>query len=281
MKVRTLSYDQYWRCYHENLNSKELIADLQKRGRDMSKSRFRHELVCEATRADRGELAYAKQNVHDLQRFIRQRRLQPPKNVTSRRRLVEVLKADDDRKVFSKFLDLPPELRERVYGFYIANFPRVLTYPTQPPLARTCRLMRKEVLPVFYRQATFRLTLIIKYGTVRLPISAQTLAWLRSQPVALDGCMRKIEVCMVMVEGEHEHYEQGTIITLDSTGTRLTLKSRNGEDYDNEQVVELDDGWERAGLEKAFSAICGGEGRHGIGLNEIYLIRKELEAARR
>lgn len=89
--------------------------------------------------------------------------------------------------------------------------------------------------------------------------------------------MRKIQVCLVTTEDEPD--DQGTIIALDSTGTHFTLKAVYGDDEGDEQIVDLEDEKERAGLEKACVAICGAKGRHGIGMNEIYLVRKEFEAA--
>jgi len=61
-----------------------------------------------------------------------------------------------DRKImFSRFTDLPPELRGEVYSWYIASLPKAVYTPTQPPLARTCKLLRKECLPVSYSQCWF------------------------------------------------------------------------------------------------------------------------------
>ncbi|EME44805.1 hypothetical protein DOTSEDRAFT_35165 [Dothistroma septosporum NZE10] len=77
----------------------------------------------------------------------------------NQRHLVKALEAADDNIVFSKLVDLPAELRCRVYYFYVAAFPAKLYSPAQPPLALTCKLLRSEVLPVFYDTICFGLEL--------------------------------------------------------------------------------------------------------------------------
>lgn len=78
----------------------------------------------------------------------------------SRSQAISDLEERDDNEVFTRFLDLPPELRNRVYEYYNAPFSKGLVVPTQPPLARTCRIIRAEVLPVFYATHVFELTLV-------------------------------------------------------------------------------------------------------------------------
>lgn len=67
---------------------------------------------------------------------------------------------------FHLFFDLPPELREYVYGFYMtahaeAVETKLLAFnlPQAPPLALVSRLVRKESLPIFYAMARFPLML--------------------------------------------------------------------------------------------------------------------------
>ena len=75
------------------------------------------------------------------------------------RQLVKKLETADDNIVFSKMVDLPAEPRCRIYDFYVAAFPARLRCPAQPPLAMTCKLLRQEVLPVFYDAICFELVL--------------------------------------------------------------------------------------------------------------------------
>lgn len=48
--------------------------------------------------------------------------------------------------------------------FYISDFNREggLLYPIQPPLTRTCRILRQEVLPLFYKMCTFQMAVRVK-----------------------------------------------------------------------------------------------------------------------
>lgn len=55
------------------------------------------------------------------------------------------------------FLDLPPEIRNRIYEYAVVeNAPIHLDTPS-PPVSRTNQLIRKESLYVYYRQNTFKI----------------------------------------------------------------------------------------------------------------------------
>ena len=73
--------------------------------------------------------------------------------------MIGLLEKGDDDYTFERFLDLPPELRVRVSEFYVAEFAETLKHPTRPPLARTCRLLRQEVSPIFYGNCEFEIHL--------------------------------------------------------------------------------------------------------------------------
>jgi hypothetical protein len=66
-----------------------------------------------------------------------------------------LIQADRDR-TFNRFSELPAELRKSVYEYYIADWMSDALYvPSQPPLARINRLIRSEVLPLFYSECRF------------------------------------------------------------------------------------------------------------------------------
>lgn len=70
----------------------------------------------------------------------------------TRLRVVNSLQHADNRgSTFDRFLSLPPELRVKVYEHYVARFPKKMVAAVNPPLARTCRLIRQESLLVFYK----------------------------------------------------------------------------------------------------------------------------------
>jgi len=68
--------------------------------------------------------------------------------------LLKALREADKNPIFSRFLILPPELRDRIYKLAIADVsskdPRRVR-PVTPPISRTNRLIRDETLPIFFR----------------------------------------------------------------------------------------------------------------------------------
>jgi hypothetical protein len=71
--------------------------------------------------------------------------------------LVKLLLSADEAISFPKFMELPPELRLLVAQFYLDDLHKdgPLLAPVQPPLTRTSRYLRKEVLPLFSKTVTF------------------------------------------------------------------------------------------------------------------------------
>jgi hypothetical protein len=86
-------------------------------------------------------------------------RLRPDTRLYSKHRatLIRTLETLDEDPILEQFLDLPAELRVRVYEWYIAAFSSTLRLPSTLQLLRTCGLCRQEVLPVFYANAEFEL----------------------------------------------------------------------------------------------------------------------------
>ncbi|TKA25879.1 hypothetical protein B0A50_05634 [Salinomyces thailandicus] len=64
--------------------------------------------------------------------------------------------AEDKSARFPRFLDLPPELRNRIYHFALAPDPSTaLVRPAPPALSATSRQVRQETLPIFYGDNCF------------------------------------------------------------------------------------------------------------------------------
>ncbi|KAI5359876.1 hypothetical protein Slin15195_G117360 [Septoria linicola] len=61
---------------------------------------------------------------------------------------------------FHRFLDLPPELRNRIYETYFAEFKTPLYAPSQPPITKVSRQLRAETLAMFYGSSTFRIAFL-------------------------------------------------------------------------------------------------------------------------
>lgn len=90
-----------------------------------------------------------KFSVDDLRRFCAQRKLECGPKVR-RSAVIKILEAADEAATFPQFLELPPELRNRVYSMHFDTFP-VLEHPTTPPIARASRQLRQENLLLFYQ----------------------------------------------------------------------------------------------------------------------------------
>ena len=79
---------------------------------------------------------------------------------------------------FHRLLDLPQELREHIYSFYmiaqasLTDQPRPYYFPSEPPLTIVSKLVRQETLchlPLFYERATFPIMAQRSYRRHALP----------------------------------------------------------------------------------------------------------------
>lgn len=108
-------------------------------------------------RAERGLISYEKRSLSDLKSFCAARQIDVPKE-SSRKKLeyIRMLEDSDENSVtFAKFLDLPPELRQQVYAYFIEFIFRnthgtSYFVPTPPPITQTCTLIRNESMPMFF-----------------------------------------------------------------------------------------------------------------------------------
>ncbi|KAK6405496.1 hypothetical protein LTR81_019774 [Elasticomyces elasticus] len=67
-----------------------------------------------------------------------------------RGQLLALLDEDLLEHTFDRFLDLPPEIRQRIYGFAFSYSDNAY-HIQQPAIARVCRITRMESLPIFYK----------------------------------------------------------------------------------------------------------------------------------
>lgn len=109
-----------------------------------------------------GHLSYGKCTEGELKRFIHDRGLRhcttKKRGRNSLSRLVEHLVKADKERTFTRFADLPPELRVRIYEIYVVQFTAdPVEKPKDPPLTRASHMLREECLPIFYRLCTVRI----------------------------------------------------------------------------------------------------------------------------
>ncbi|CAK4010453.1 Hypothetical predicted protein [Lecanosticta acicola] len=111
-----------------------------------------------ASRFERNLINYEACDIRELRRFVTDRRLKPQRGDATdsarvtREELIKRLERADETAKFEQFLDLPAELRVKVYecaGELYSEKEIVAALPP-PPIAGVCRQLRKESLPVFY-----------------------------------------------------------------------------------------------------------------------------------
>ncbi|KAK4899335.1 hypothetical protein LTR49_027658 [Elasticomyces elasticus] len=158
---RQNSHDQYWRLSAFAVASKnDLLPFVNKGGYTaLAKTITKDTVLGYAFRIECEQLCYFRCSDAELKRFVKDRGLDTPEGRFRRSAIIEVLEHADEELAFTKFLDLPPELRTIIYDYYLAVFPEVLRNPVQPPSTRVCRLLRTETLPMFYQRTTFQVRL--------------------------------------------------------------------------------------------------------------------------
>lgn len=95
-------------------------------------------------RFQRGMRSYEGVNRKELENIVAQRRiLLPDPYVTMNDLKSQLEKYDDEHNTFHRFLDLPPELREKIYTQYFNNYDEDDNPKCQPPISRASRLVRR------------------------------------------------------------------------------------------------------------------------------------------
>lgn len=168
-----LKHDGYWQLREYNFprhKVKEIKDELEKRNYPIPNSFARPQALENLYRSDRGLLSYYGMTAGQLRKIIKARKIECNERLGDRRRLlIRMLQAEDDDPKFQRFLNLPPELRNRVYEFYYADLTQPIYAPSQPPLTRTCRLLRQETLGMLYSTSTFLLSFPRTLGTLQIP----------------------------------------------------------------------------------------------------------------
>lgn len=114
------------------------------------------EIKFRADREERGLLNYRMCRVRELQGFLQTRGV-PTKGRRTKRDLIDVLDNADDEATFTRFIDLPAELRSIIYGKHFDALPVLPLLPHQPPLTLASSFIRAECLPLYYTNCTFSL----------------------------------------------------------------------------------------------------------------------------
>jgi hypothetical protein len=116
-------------------------------------------------------MGYHECTLRELQTFARNRGIMTAAIGLKKPALAQLLLQADAERTFEKLFELPPEVRNIIYQFYVGDLGttwvryrylrETATYalhaPAQPPLASISRQLRHEVLPIFYQDCRFLL----------------------------------------------------------------------------------------------------------------------------
>lgn len=145
--------NMYWKLGRPSDNTTAQIKQFFKdKGFHFKESASKTRLLTLYSRFERELLSYEACTTAELKAFCLQRKILLTGNL-KKGVLVLRLEEEDEDATFSQFLDLPPELRNRVYSIHFESFAN-LALPTTPPITRVSQQLRQETLLLFYQSCT-------------------------------------------------------------------------------------------------------------------------------
>lgn len=149
--------NDYWKLGPPALSRVSEVKELLAKGKYYCQTNIDKKSVYQVfCRYQRGLLAYKRYNVANLRGFYRARAI-PESQLRSRAAVAHALEKADDDPTFAHLFDLPPEIRDMIYGFYYGSHDTMHDYPSQPPLTKTSKKLRSESLVRFYKHCVFPL----------------------------------------------------------------------------------------------------------------------------
>lgn len=121
--------------------------------------------VANFDRKDRGHPNYGKCLVNELKELIRARNINVPDSCVRKEDLIAELEKADNNVKFTKFFELPAELRTNIYGKCFKSLGDLPLLPHQPPLLFASSKTRSEALPEYYAHSTFTLGFVTNFTT--------------------------------------------------------------------------------------------------------------------
>lgn len=172
MALRVLPETKYWelaeykfvtnngdRIYHGTQRNRIAERHLQAHGAYAPDQATLQRLMYLVRRLDRDFLSYGNCSGPELKVFADARGIEYPQDrKRMKKEMVRALERADDDARFIRIMDLPAELRVRIYEYYCLDLGHWFGFGpgyvplehAQPPLTMVCRLMREESLKVFY-----------------------------------------------------------------------------------------------------------------------------------
>lgn len=103
--------------------------------------------------------------LRELRELIHARGIDIPQDCVRKEALIAELEKADNEVKFTKFLELPAELRNNVYEKYFESLGDLPLLPHQPPLLLAVRQLREEGMPKYYSHSTFTLGFVTNLRT--------------------------------------------------------------------------------------------------------------------
>lgn len=148
---RDNTHQTYWKLEgYEHFKIIHLKVYLEQAGYHVKASSNRKQLVDALVRWQRGLLSYDACSSKELKTFCSQRNVKVSKKPL-KKELVDCLEDEDEMATFDRFLDLPPELRNRIYSLHFDSIDTPLNLPQPPPITTVSRQVRQESLLLFYQ----------------------------------------------------------------------------------------------------------------------------------
>lgn len=146
--------NRYWKLgFYTEKTPRELKEHLAANGYQCPENADADRLMKAVGRCERGLLSYEKYSADELRGFCLARKISlPSKRMTVPRLALMLEDADDDvEAAFPRFMELPAELRNRIYEQHFCDYDEIDTEHEQPPITEVFA----ESVPVFYKCVTF------------------------------------------------------------------------------------------------------------------------------
>lgn len=287
--------DKYWRLdTYDDTKKSQVFERVKAIGYMRARKTFPKScLVALLQQHDRGFICYDKFSQLELQQFARNRKL--PRHghhrdgfhttgFEIRRLLISDLEKSDRQCTFPRFLELPAELRNLIYGYYVAGFPDTLRLPIKPPLSRTCKLLRQEVLPVFYNNIEFQIELKPDSNSPRrFAETINTQLFLLHLATADAACIRRLKLVVIRHRPRPLHagceVQKTFYINLGSSkdGPRVTY--RDGGPYHRRWWDAQSRQSLLRGIERLVEGLDMRDGKRVFKLEDIHGLRRVVEEA--
>ena len=202
------------------------------------------------------------------------------------RLLLPKLEKMDDVRDFPRFMELPAELRTRVYELYVAAFPNTLRLPTKPPLSRTSRFVRQEVLPVLYENAEFQIDIKQHSHAPRQFLeSNETQLFLLHLAAADAACIRRLRLvvnrCVSSnVSRTMDDVQMVFCVDLDSRDESTRVRQIPGGPYRSQWWSKQSQQSLLKGIMRFVDNLEKTSGRTAFKLSDIHALRDVIEDAR-